>query len=145
MIPTVANLHRDAAQAAAFLECIGREHDLPLLRSFPKNSCEAASAVLGLVLRQKYASATVHVAKGYNVVGGHWHFWVEVDEHVVDVTAHQFECYEGPIVTVCPSPLEGEFADVERLRPTEAMQEFSSPVRDRLAFAATELGKALSD
>lgn len=143
MNPTVADLHRDAAQAAASLERIGREHDLPLLRSFPKNSCEAASAVLGMVLREKYASATVHVARGYNIVRGHWHFWVEVDDHVVDVTAHQLETYEGPLVTVCPSPLESEFAEVERLRPAEAMQEFSSPIRHRLTFAVTELGKEL--
>jgi len=143
MNPTVADLHRDAAQAAASLERIGREHDVPLLRSFPNNSCEAASAIFGLVLREKYSSATVHVARGYNVPRGHWHFWVEVNDQVVDVTAHQFQSYEGPLVTVCPSPLETEFADVDRLGPTEAMQEFSSPIRHRLAFAVTELGKAL--
>jgi hypothetical protein len=143
MNPTVADLHRDSTQAAASLERIGREHDVPLLRSFPTNSCEAASAVLGLVLRRKYAAATVHVVRGHDVVRGGWHFWVEVDDHVVDITAHQFERYDGPLVMVSPSPLESEFAEVDRLRPTDAMQGFSSAIRHRLDFVVTELEKTL--
>jgi hypothetical protein len=37
------------------------------------------------------------------------HFWVEVDDFVLDPSAHQFPEYSEPLICAKPSPLEGTF------------------------------------
>lgn len=94
----------------------GNETELPYLWSFPTNCCEVTAAFLGLAFEQTLPGRHVWVAKAYNRNTNNWHFWVEVEDFVVDITAHQFPAYSEILVCPRPSPLESDFPDVERVR-----------------------------
>lgn len=92
---------------------------IPYAHSYPKNCCERTSSLMTVVLREKYPGSLVVYVEG----GNHpLHFWVEVDEFVVDLTAHQFAGHLEPLLCIKPSPLERDF---ER----DVIQEW--PERDR--------------
>ncbi|NKE65361.1 hypothetical protein RAMLITH_05970 [Ramlibacter sp. RBP-2] len=144
MNPTPAMLEAAAEAAAAFLEREGARRDLPFLRAFPQNSCEAASAIFALAIAAKYRAANVHVAHGYDREHNSSHFWVEVADYFADLTAHQFRTHSGPITGRCPNPFEVQFPDVERASPEAALQRFSPASRAAYALAASDLEKALA-
>lgn len=105
--------------------CIERHKKrLPFFHGFPKNCCEISAALLGKALHDISPDANVVIAKAYNCRRGDWHFWVEVGNQVIDVTAHQFDGYLGPIVCLAPNPLEVNFPEVERITPTQALENF---------------------
>jgi hypothetical protein len=144
MNPSLVTLEIDATKASAFLRRVGSEFDLPFLRAFPHNSCEAASAIFAAVAAAKYSPARVKVARGYDRVRGESHFWVEVADFVVDLTADQFGEVQGPLTTLRPSPFEEKFSDVERLAPADAMKQFPRTTQEAYSAASTELEKALA-
>ena len=80
--------------------------------------------MLGKALHDIFPDADVVIAKAYNYSRGDWHFWVEVGDQVIDVTAHQFDGYLGPIVCRIPNPLEVKFPEVDRITPTQALENF---------------------
>lgn len=97
--------------------------EAPCLHSYPKNCCEVISKHLALVLEAKLPNSQVRVARAYRRSSDEYHFWIEVDHIVLDVTAHQFIQYSAPLVCFMPSPLEGYFNDVERLNPCKERDE----------------------
>ena len=137
-------LEADAETAAAFLEREGASRDLPFLRAFPQNSCEPASAIFSLAVAAKYPAADVRVAHGYHREHNASHFWVEIDGHFIDLTAHQFGIHTGPITGQRPNPLEVQFPDVERGSPEAALQQLPQAAREMYAVAAHDLEKALA-
>jgi len=61
------------------------------------------------------------VVKAYSSNGAGGHFWVEIDEFVVDATAHQFDDFSGPIVKDKPSPLSSTFPVMQRISIESAL------------------------
>lgn len=119
MFPTGA-FEDDAAAAVERLEACCGNISAPFIYKFPESCCELISVHLGLTLKKANPHQKVQVVKAYNRSSNKWHFWVEVDNLVLDLTAHQFGQYSGPLVCPKPSPLESSFPDIERISPREA-------------------------
>ena len=89
------------------------------MHSFPNGACERTSALLAVALSLKYPSSHVMLVRGCRLDRYELHFWVEVDGHVLDPTAHQFNGYLAPLICHRPSPLESIFPrDTEHVDPT---------------------------
>lgn len=113
-------LEKSAIAAVKKLEARSGNIEAPFIHSFPKSCCELISVHLGLMLKKANPHQEVHVVKAYNSSSSQWHFWVELDSLVLDLTAHQFGQHSGPLVCAKPNPLELSFPDVERISPEEA-------------------------
>ena len=144
MEPTQNMLRKDATKAAALLQRLGRAMPIPFLGNFPTNSCEAASAILGTVSERRYSSVKVRVVAGYDRTANVSHYWVEVGEYVMDITAHQFPEHAVPIIALRPNPIEQRFPASEWLSPAAALLKFSTEDRTALILAAEELEKELA-
>lgn len=83
--------------------------EMPFMHSFPKNACERSAALLMVVLKKKYKNSQVALVRGRSRATGEMHFWLEIDNLVMDPTAHQFPEYSAPFVSSKPSPLEKQF------------------------------------
>ena len=49
------------------------------------------------------------MVRGRCIANGEMHYWFEIDDLVVDPTAHQFAEFGAPFVCTKPSLLEGRF------------------------------------
>jgi hypothetical protein len=107
--PSTAQIEYDLETAVAVFQSNAAAQGLPGFHSFPMNSCERAAALLAVAFRRKYPLAYVTLVRGRNSATDEMHFWVEIDEMVVDPTAEQFEGYSSPLVCERPSPLEKAF------------------------------------
>lgn len=96
------------------------ELDSRLVHSYPKNCCELISVHLGLALETVNPGSNVEVVRAYNHNANKWHYWVEMDGVVFDLTAHQFDEYRQPLVCAKPSPFESRFPDIERISSSDA-------------------------
>ena len=94
--------------------------DAPFVRSYPENCCELVSIHLGLTLQAANSESEVEIVRAYNRDNDEWHYWVEMNNLVFDLTAHQFEGYKKPLVCAEPSPFEIRFPDMERISIGEA-------------------------
>ena len=121
MNPSLTSLHSDAIRTEAFFCRAEQVNNLPFVHSFPERSCELVSAFLAVAVGTKYTGSSVEVAMAYSRPRNEWHFWVEVDNLVLDATAHQFSEYRHVLVCARPSPLELLFPDIERLPPDAAL------------------------
>lgn len=149
MQATKQSLTLDLATAVDFFKTDLVAQELPFLRIFPSNSCESVSTLLGAALADKYCYSQVVRVHGRTRSDAH-HLWLEVDDHAVDATAHQFPDYADPFVCSAPSPLEKTFPDVERLTAKDALARLelsflrvNGSVRDALiARLRSRLGEA---
>ena len=89
------------------------EIDLPFFGSYPRNCCEAASYFLGFLLMDNFSNANVQVVRGENKKY-EIHYWVEADNLIYDITAHQFNGVEFPIYGVKEHPLGSEYKETSR-------------------------------
>ncbi|WP_312463578.1 hypothetical protein, partial [Comamonas sp.] len=105
-----------------FFEKVKEANLLPYMWRFPEGCCEVASGIVGVALERLYPTATVHVVKGTAKDVYRMHFWVEINEWVVDVTSHQFPHIETPILCSVPNPLERKFPDTERMSSASAVE-----------------------
>lgn len=124
--PSLTSLRSDASKAGTFFCRAEQVNTLPFVHSFPRNSCDVVSAFLAAALQKKYVQSTVVVVRAYERASNEWHFWVDVDGFVVDVTAHQFPGHEHPLVCVGPSPLVARFPDIEHLQPEAALRRMAA-------------------
>ncbi|WP_396235027.1 hypothetical protein [Acinetobacter baumannii] len=77
---------------------------------FPRNFCEEASSLLLIILQQEGIN-DFKLMKGTNIENEH-HFWLENDEYVIDLTAHQFDEIISPFLLIVKSkyPLSKVFS-----------------------------------
>ncbi|CAD5374414.1 hypothetical protein RA210_U580002 [Rubrivivax sp. A210] len=109
MHPTFESLQRDMAVAVDFLLTSLDAREMPCMHSFPDGACERSAALLAVALARKYSRAQVVYIKGRNEDTNELHFWVEVNDTVLDPTAHQFPYFSAPLLCERPSPLEEIF------------------------------------
>ncbi|MET3177847.1 UNVERIFIED_ORG: hypothetical protein ABIC43_000986 [Variovorax guangxiensis] len=114
-------LNADLLAAVAFFQDDQDAIDLPFIGTYPKNCCESVSTILAAVLAARYPESTVRLVEGYSREKNNYHFWVEVDDQVLDATAHQFAAYPASFVCPVPSPLAMEYPDIEREIPSAAL------------------------
>lgn len=123
----MSKLTTDLVQYADSVNSVFRDSKqterLPCFHRYPESCCEYASAYLGIALETRYPDYPVKVVRAYNHSNNCWHFWVEVGEIVVDITAYQFDGHKTPLVCQRPNPLAQQFPDdVARLTPYAAKE-----------------------
>jgi hypothetical protein len=140
----LVTLEAFAQRAEAFFTRPEQVCRLPFVHSFPKNSCELVSAFLASAIEATYPNFTVRVAKAYSAPQSEWHFWVELEDFILDPTAHQFPEFQGPLVCARPSPLESRFPDIERLSPSAALERFDGIPREVKQSVMAELRRQIA-
>ncbi len=136
-------LQSDLGRALVFFSTDAVAKELPFAHSFPKNCCERSAALLTVALANKYCEAKVLYVKGRNPRSGKMHFWVEVESIVLDVTAHQFDGFDGPLICPSPSPLEATFAREAEVRNPEAETDLAANSNGRWHDALARLREVI--
>lgn len=108
-VPSRSGLEIDLCRSVSFFSEDQDALSMPFMHSFPKNCCERCAALLCVALRQKYPDAHVVYVKGRNAQSTDMHFWIEVDQFVLDPTASQFNEFSDPLLCQLPHPLEPVF------------------------------------
>jgi hypothetical protein len=93
------------------LECFQKE--LPSygrIQTFPRNYCEEVSSILLSILEEEEYS-NFKMMRGTNTDDAH-HFWLESENSIIDLTAHQFDDINEPFKLIDKSvyPLNKEFS-----------------------------------
>ncbi|MDN8184198.1 hypothetical protein QZK27_13840 [Acinetobacter baumannii] len=65
---------------------------------FPRNFCEEASSLLLMILQQEGIN-DFKIMKGTNIEEEN-HYWLESEEYVIDLTAHQFNGITSPFILI---------------------------------------------
>ncbi len=99
------------------------EINLPWFSSFPKNCCESASIFLGKAIKEAIPDSDIFYVKGESV-DGESHYWLEVNNLVVDITIEQFEGESSPIYSAGNHPLSDEFKVSRKVEINTAFKEF---------------------
>jgi hypothetical protein len=121
MQATKQQLDADLAAAVKFFKTDLGAKELPFMGDyFPKNSCESASSILAAALATRYPESKVQLVHGLSPKNDN-HYWVEVDDRVLDATADQFPTCPAPFVCPIPSPLAMEYSDITREIPSVAL------------------------
>lgn len=140
----LVTLETFAQKAGTFFTRPKQVNRLPYVHSFPWNSCELVSAFLASAITAKYPDFNICVARAYSPLQNEWHFWIELNNVVLDPTAHQFPGFHGPLVCARPSPLESRFTDVERVSPEAALQHLGGIPQEVKQSVMTELQREIT-
>jgi hypothetical protein len=106
----INNLNRDFDNAIKFLKKYkSTDGSIPFIHSFPKNCCEVVSFFFAQAMAHKYQESDIFIVHGYNKTKSVSHFWVVLDDIVLDLTAHQFHKINSPIICHHKNPLESRF------------------------------------
>lgn len=138
-----ADLQNDLIIAVDFFQNNPHATAMPFMHSFPKNCCERCAALLTMALAKKYSSSNVLYVEGRNEGSGEMHYWIEVDNFVVDPTAHQFDGFSEPFVRARPSPFECTFTKKELYRNPEASTDLPKNSRGQWEPALAALYTAI--
>ena len=79
-----------AKQLRAYFEKNNQNIDLPFIHKFPDSCCEVTTLALAFAISKNKLSCTYLVGKGYDRDNDIWHFWIEADGCITDITADQF-------------------------------------------------------
>jgi hypothetical protein len=95
------------------------EYLAPELISFPSGSCEIISQMLALYLQHQSIKNTVYTKNQTNVLEiGSIHYWVVVNSSIIiDLTAHQFEEFEGDCILPIKSEFHAQFKQLQMFYP----------------------------
>jgi hypothetical protein len=78
-----------------------KELDIPFFYNFPKNSCEGASMFFGHIAKVMCPEMNISIVKGFRVFEEDdegYHFWVEINNRIFDLTSDQFDEAKEPII-----------------------------------------------
>ncbi|MFY0619125.1 hypothetical protein [Shimia sp.] len=117
----IASLKEIAIAADRKLAAPRMDLDSPFAHSYPRGCCELVAVHLASVLENENPDKEVQIVRAYNRSSDDWHYWVEMGNIVLDLTAHQFEQYQEPLICAKPSPLEVCFPDIERISTSDAV------------------------
>ncbi|MDE9569610.1 hypothetical protein [Xenorhabdus bovienii] len=101
---------------------------IPFFYSFPINSCQGTSVFLGMVAQQFFPDADIKIVLGGDRKNEDFHYWLEIDKKVYDLTVDQFiswmdkqyNCPDKPIYAEKKHPLAKYFFYKKRFSPIEA-------------------------
>jgi hypothetical protein len=95
---------------------INREKiDLPFIYDFPKNSCEIASIVLGLSIIRVCQKSNLYIISGYCKNSDEYHYWLESDDLIIDITCSQFLNIEDVCFSPETYPLSKKYNNIEKV------------------------------
>jgi hypothetical protein len=88
------------------------------LSSFPGGSCEITSQMLALYLHSQGISNVVYTRNQTSTLNvGSVHYWVIAENTIIDLTAHQFEEFEGYCFLPLGSEFHGQFEQLSVHQP----------------------------
>lgn len=73
-----------------YLEDNFNDIELPFIHKFPRDCCEITTLLLALSISKYKTNNPYLIAKGYNQTNDSWHYWLESDNKIIDITADQF-------------------------------------------------------
>ncbi|MEM5477139.1 hypothetical protein [Pacificibacter sp. AS14] len=128
-----------AAGRALSANC--KDINSPFIHGYPWNCCELVAVHLGSVLRNANPHKEVQIVRAYNSSTDGLHYWVEMDNLVLDLTAHQFDEFWEPLVCKKPSPLENRFPDIERISSSDAACDARFEINPQIECILAAFGK----
>ena len=87
---------------------------LPFIHNFPKDCCEITSIVLSAVIQKHLPENDIQVSIAYDRYNNEWHYWLEKESEVIDITADQFDSINQPIYGTQDSFILDKFNDIDR-------------------------------
>ncbi len=106
----IGDIRQSASNLVSFFKQNKMTEIYPYPRSYfyPEGCCESVSLIFNFLMKAEYPSAKARVVRGTNTKHEH-HFWLEIEGLIFDLTAHQFENIEAPILGEKSSPLTREY------------------------------------
>ena len=85
------------------------------LMPFPMNYCQEASTILLHILKQQQIH-DFQLMQGCDA-RGRYHFWLQSSQHIIDLTAHQFEQIHSPFLCIARKfyPLQENFTQTQTM------------------------------
>ncbi|TXZ98422.1 hypothetical protein FXE22_06015 [Vibrio cholerae] len=110
---------------------------LPVFKDFPQNCCEHASVFLGFYTSLIFPELEIVVVRGRNesIHGFQYHFWLEINGQVIDLTIDQFSEYSRAIYCENSHPLAVEFIEDSREQIGVYMGNYYDKALDIKAFS----------
>ncbi|MCG6036621.1 hypothetical protein MER72_04390 [Acinetobacter baumannii] len=92
---------------------------------FPKEYCEEVSSILLSILEDE-GYTEFKMIKGSNNKKNKHHFWLESENYIIDLTAHQFDDINQPFILISKNdyPLFKKFPDNIHIRSINTNWEF---------------------
>jgi len=115
--------------------------DAPFIQGFPRNCCESASMILGVIFDRCYPDKQIQLIESKAIFEQGMHFWIEVDELVYDITCDQFSRFSGPIIGGSRSSLSHYFSVFAETSVQKKLIGYDW--RDRIIFAAEHVFDAI--
>lgn len=115
-------MNKKYIEVAKLLHAIFQQYhermDLPFFCIYPLNCCQGASILLGQLILDLHPNAKVTIVKGDSRKDNNYHYWLEVDKKIFDLTVEQFvswmdkkyHCLYSPIYGEKKHPLAGYFS-----------------------------------
>jgi hypothetical protein len=89
--------------------------ELPFIQKFPVGCCEIVTLALALAISKNKISNNYCVGKGYDRTNDLWHFWLEDNGCIIDITADQFG--KELIYASNQNWIHKKFSDYELIEP----------------------------
>ncbi|MEI8706639.1 hypothetical protein [Pseudoalteromonas sp. B62] len=74
----------------SYLEVNHNNIELPFIHKFPHDCCEVTTLILAIAASKNKLNSKYLIAKGYDQANDIWHFWLEDEGSIIDITADQF-------------------------------------------------------
>jgi hypothetical protein len=74
----------------SYLESNCHTVKLPFIHKFPNDCCEVTTLLLSLAISRGKENTPYFIGKGYDRENDIWHYWLESDGGIIDITADQF-------------------------------------------------------
>jgi len=115
-------------------------------KSFPKNSCDHASALLGRYLQEQGYSPVQYAFNGSRGPSGpnrEIHAWLEIDNIILDITASQFTDQPEAVMATRDPSWHSTFGGVKR-EPVVSQLHFNQRLKQEYEKAYAEIKRYLS-
>ncbi|MGP7732916.1 hypothetical protein [Oceanimonas smirnovii] len=102
----------------------------PLFEMFPCHCCEHSSMLFGYYLSLAFPEKEIMLIRGCHRgrYDKEYHFWLEVDGNIFDLTLDQFEGYSSPLFSASYHPLKEYFEEDVRTPVLEHFSHYISKV-----------------
>jgi hypothetical protein len=92
------------------------------------------SLILGKVLSEEFPEHSVFLVKGTDPEPNEMHFWVEINDLALDITADQFEGINAPIYGIQQKQIIDRFKIIEKMHIKMALETNSFSTSRKLEF-----------
>lgn len=89
------------------------EDVLPLFSYYPSNCCEHSSVLFGYYLSLLLPNLQIEIIRGTDTQS--YHFWLEIDGLVYDLTLDQFDEFDLPIYAEHKHPFRATYVEDKRI------------------------------